>query len=302
MNSVGLRPYVVYGPGRDQGLTSAPTQAMRAAAEGAGFIIPYSGNSEMQFAPDVAAAFIAAARSSHAGATVLNVPGTSASVDEVIVEIERAVPESRGRIESQGPPLPFPKESQLERVSRRRRRGAGDTARRWRCRDDPPFSRRYVDDEHDQRARAVHPLDAIELDVRGRRGARDEGHRPPLDPHDLIEEGNRLGNQLDDLTLLDDAEVEVGHERDRTAPFRGAGAEHDRAGLRDRNRAAREHGVHPVELVGAETRVDDRVDAAGRHPAGSPAGITSRVRRRAAQSSPTTAATSPGPIRRISAR
>lgn len=108
VNSVGLRPYVVYGPGRDQGLTSAPTQAMQAAADGKGFVIPYRGRTEMQFAPDVAAAFIAAARAPFSGATVLNVPGASVSVDEVIEEIVRVVPEARGRIESQGPPLPFP--------------------------------------------------------------------------------------------------------------------------------------------------------------------------------------------------
>ena len=110
VSSVGLRPYVVYGPGRDQGLTSAPTQAMRAAAAGAGFIIPYRGRSDLQFAPDVAAAFIAAARSSYSGATVLNVPGTSVSVDEIIDEIEQVVPEIAGRIESEGPSLPFPEE------------------------------------------------------------------------------------------------------------------------------------------------------------------------------------------------
>jgi UDP-glucose 4-epimerase len=81
---------------------------MRAAADGAGFIIPYRGRTEMQFAPDVAAAFIAAARAPFSGATVLNVPGANVSVDDVIEEIERVVPEVRGRIESQGPPLPFP--------------------------------------------------------------------------------------------------------------------------------------------------------------------------------------------------
>ena len=32
--SIGLRPYVVYGPGRDQGMTSGPTMAMLAAARG----------------------------------------------------------------------------------------------------------------------------------------------------------------------------------------------------------------------------------------------------------------------------
>ena len=32
--SIGLRPYVVYGPGRDQGMTSGPTMAMHAAVRG----------------------------------------------------------------------------------------------------------------------------------------------------------------------------------------------------------------------------------------------------------------------------
>ena len=32
--SIGLRPYVVYGPGRDQGMTSGPTMAMLAAVRG----------------------------------------------------------------------------------------------------------------------------------------------------------------------------------------------------------------------------------------------------------------------------
>ena len=61
--SIGLRPYVVYGPGRDQGLTSAATQAMLAAVRGEAFVVPYSGRSQLQYAPDAAAAFVAAARS-----------------------------------------------------------------------------------------------------------------------------------------------------------------------------------------------------------------------------------------------
>ena len=39
--SLGIRPYVVYGPGRDQGMTSTPTQAMAAAARGESFRITY---------------------------------------------------------------------------------------------------------------------------------------------------------------------------------------------------------------------------------------------------------------------
>jgi UDP-glucuronate 4-epimerase len=110
LSSVGLRPYVVYGAGRDRGLTSAPTAAMRAAAEGVAYEIPYSGRSEMQYAPDVAAAFIAAARAPFTGATVVNVPGTTTSVADVVAEIELAAPEMAGHITFSGPALPFPEE------------------------------------------------------------------------------------------------------------------------------------------------------------------------------------------------
>ncbi len=108
--SIGLRPSVVYGPGRDRGLTSAPTAAMLAAAQGLAYTIPFGGRCEMQYAPDVAAAFIAAARASFTGATVVNVPGTSVPIEEIAAEIERCVPEVAGRIEVGGPPLPFPGE------------------------------------------------------------------------------------------------------------------------------------------------------------------------------------------------
>jgi UDP-glucuronate 4-epimerase len=110
VNSLGLRPYVVYGPGRDQGLTSAPTRAMLAAARGESFVIAYGGRSELQYAPDVAAAFIAAARAPFTGSSVLNVPGVSATMEEIVAEISRVVPESAGRITFEGPSLPFPAE------------------------------------------------------------------------------------------------------------------------------------------------------------------------------------------------
>jgi UDP-glucuronate 4-epimerase len=115
--SIGLRPYVVYGPGRDQGLTSAPTLAMEAAARGEGFVLPYSGRSQLQYAPDVAAAFVAAARADATGADVVNVPGTTASAEDVVAAIERAVPEVAGRIEVTGPPLPFPPELDAHRFA-----------------------------------------------------------------------------------------------------------------------------------------------------------------------------------------
>lgn len=108
LSSIGLRPYVVYGPGRDQGLTSDPTKAMRAAALGEPFVIGYSGRAQLQYAPDVAACFVAAARASVRGAHVLNTPGVHATVDEIVAAIERAAPGSAARITVDGAVLPFP--------------------------------------------------------------------------------------------------------------------------------------------------------------------------------------------------
>jgi UDP-glucuronate 4-epimerase len=60
--SIGLRPYTVYGVGRDQGMTSMPTKAMFAAAVGQPFHIPYGGRGDFDYADDVAKMFIACAR------------------------------------------------------------------------------------------------------------------------------------------------------------------------------------------------------------------------------------------------
>ena len=59
--SIGIRPYVVYGPGRDQGMTAGPTQAMAAAARGEGFAIGYGGVARYDYAPAVSRAFVRAA-------------------------------------------------------------------------------------------------------------------------------------------------------------------------------------------------------------------------------------------------
>ena len=58
ISSIGLRPYVVYGPGRDQGMTSTPTKAMLAAAAGRSYRISYGGRFGFEYADDVPQAFI----------------------------------------------------------------------------------------------------------------------------------------------------------------------------------------------------------------------------------------------------
>ena len=106
--SIGLRPYVVYGPGRDQGMTSGPTMAMLAAARGERYAIRYSGTAQYDYAPDVARAFVMAAGARHEGAVVYNAPGVAASMDDVVAAIHAAVPDAE--ITWGGDPLPFPPE------------------------------------------------------------------------------------------------------------------------------------------------------------------------------------------------
>ena len=75
VSSIGIRPFIVYGPGRDNGLTASPTLAMAAAAAGEDFEIAFGGRSQLQFAADAARAFVAAARAATEGARVFHLGG-----------------------------------------------------------------------------------------------------------------------------------------------------------------------------------------------------------------------------------
>ncbi len=119
ISSIGLRPYVVYGAGRDQGMTSTPTKAMLAAASGQPYKITYGGRYCFQYGDDTAKAFIACARSSYRGAEAINIGGPSVSTLDVITAIEKAKPSARGNITFDDIPLPFPEEvdnSALEEI------------------------------------------------------------------------------------------------------------------------------------------------------------------------------------------
>jgi UDP-glucuronate 4-epimerase len=109
--SIGLRPHTVFGVGRDQGLTSAPTKAMLAAAAGRPYRIPFGGRGQLQHAADVARTFIAAARADAAGAEVHDLGGRSIDMADVVAAIVAAAPESAGRLSFDDDVLlPFPEE------------------------------------------------------------------------------------------------------------------------------------------------------------------------------------------------
>lgn len=108
VRSIGLRPFFVYGPARDQGMSSTPTKAMLAAAAGRPYRIPFASVATYQHADDVAKAFILAARAKIDEAPVFNLGGVAATTDQVIEAINKAAPEMAGKITHGDDIMPFP--------------------------------------------------------------------------------------------------------------------------------------------------------------------------------------------------
>jgi nucleoside-diphosphate-sugar epimerase len=108
--SVGLRPLTVYGVGRDQGLTSGPTSAMKAAVLGRKYHIGFSGPTDFHYVADTAAAFLAAADGGPEGAALYNLHGATHDVAEVVRAIEAELPAARGALTFGGPQIPIPPE------------------------------------------------------------------------------------------------------------------------------------------------------------------------------------------------
>ena len=106
VGSVGLRPSVIYGLGRDQGLTSGATKVMLAAAAGVSGHIGYGGTVTYQHAQDMAAYFVAAARLEAKTALVHNVGGPVAETSAVAAAIDAAAPGVETTYETD--PLPLP--------------------------------------------------------------------------------------------------------------------------------------------------------------------------------------------------
>jgi nucleoside-diphosphate-sugar epimerase len=110
VNSVGLRPLTVYGVGRDFGLTSDPTKAMKAAVVGRPFHIRFGGRTDFQYVRDTADVFIRAATSNLTGAHVFNLHGETIPIADVVTEIERAWPNASGTLTNAETPLAIPAE------------------------------------------------------------------------------------------------------------------------------------------------------------------------------------------------
>lgn len=104
--SVGIRPGVVYGVGRDQGMTSKTTVAILAAAAGRPYTIPFSGGVSWLHAGECASAFVRAVAAPRVGAPVFDMNGVYAPVEEGVAILKTLAPEAR--VEVTGAPLAFP--------------------------------------------------------------------------------------------------------------------------------------------------------------------------------------------------
>ena len=91
--TVSIRPAILFGPGRDLGLSAAVTTAMKCVARGTPYTIPFTSTLDYQYAPDVGAAFGVTVLRPPDGYHVFNTPSWTVPMDEVVRSIERAAAE-----------------------------------------------------------------------------------------------------------------------------------------------------------------------------------------------------------------
>jgi nucleoside-diphosphate-sugar epimerase len=104
--SIGIRPGVVYGVGRDQGLTSKTTIAILAAAAGRPYTIPFTGAVSALHAGEVASAFIRAVSRERDEARVFDLNGRATSVAQWLEILRGIAPDAQ--LSMTGAELPFP--------------------------------------------------------------------------------------------------------------------------------------------------------------------------------------------------
>lgn len=107
VGSIGLRPYIVYGVGRDQGMTSGPAKAILAVAAGRPYEIKFDGEVALQYVDDVARMFISAARAGYKGAAACNLRNDVVTVADFVAALKAEAPEAQITSVT-GSPLPFP--------------------------------------------------------------------------------------------------------------------------------------------------------------------------------------------------
>jgi nucleoside-diphosphate-sugar epimerase len=92
ISSVGLRPWTVYGVGRDLGMTSEPTKAIKAAILGRPYSISFGGWTDFQYVDDVAKTFLHSLERPYSGAKSYNLRGQVVPMSEFYAALVRVLP------------------------------------------------------------------------------------------------------------------------------------------------------------------------------------------------------------------
>ena len=104
--SIGIRPNIVYGLARDQGMSSKNTLAIQAAALGESFVIPYTGKYSWLYAGESALAFITSVSKDMVGSHVFNLTGPCETIENGLSIIKKL--KENASVSCIGQSLPFP--------------------------------------------------------------------------------------------------------------------------------------------------------------------------------------------------
>jgi nucleoside-diphosphate-sugar epimerase len=114
--SVGLRPLTVFGVGREIGLTSSPTKALKAAVmRRAQYQVTFNGETAFNDASDIANLFVLCSRKCTAGALACNIRGQVCTVEKFLEIAAQKLAQKYGAemlcrftFAKNAAPIPFP--------------------------------------------------------------------------------------------------------------------------------------------------------------------------------------------------
>ena len=103
ISSVGIRPYVIYGPGREIGGTAGVTLACKAAKQGYNYTINFSGKAGFVYVEDVTNLVERLIDRAPIGALTMNINGITTSVENFVSIIKKIIPDAN--VKFNGKPL-----------------------------------------------------------------------------------------------------------------------------------------------------------------------------------------------------
>lgn len=95
ISSVGIRPFVIYGPGREIGGTATVTLACKAAKQSYNYNLNFSGKAGFVYVQDVANLVEMSINRAPVGALTININGITASVSDFVSKIINIIPEAK---------------------------------------------------------------------------------------------------------------------------------------------------------------------------------------------------------------